>query len=252
MLEAVTVCVGYGDFLAETAGWNAPLFDRWVIVTDEKDLETQEVCRRHALECLIVNEGRDESGFNKGWLIERGLQHLSANAYRLHLDADIVLPSRFRHRLDAAKLDQDAIYGCDRIMVKNWEQWQKLLASNYLINQHDYRNRLRFPEGFHVGTRWVDSAVSYVPIGFFQLWHSSQDLWRGTRTKPYPTKHNTACRTDVQHGLQWDRRRRLFLPDIIAIHLESETAKLGVNWNGRKTKRFGPDGDLSMAQASIS
>ena len=79
-----------------------------------------------------------------------------------------------------------------------------------------------------------------MPIGFFQLWHSSEDQFRGARVKPYPVQHNDACRTDVQHALQWDRRKRELLAEMLVVHLESEPAKLGANWAGRTTRRFGP------------
>src|SRR5262249_12839897 len=102
-LEAVTVCVGYCDFLAAAAPFNAPLFDGWLIVTNPDDQETRHVCRRHSLPCLLSEDSRrDGANFAKGRLVERGLQHLSRDAWRLHIDADIVLPSRARHLLDAA------------------------------------------------------------------------------------------------------------------------------------------------------
>lgn len=240
-IEVVTVCIRYGDFLAETAKHNAHLFDRWVIVTEPADEETREVCRRHSLECILTDEGKRDGEFCKGWLIERGLHHLSADGWRLHLDADMVLPTRFRHRFDAARLDPTGIYGIDRVMVQSWNEWQKLLATGYLHTQHDYHNRLRFPDGFKMGARWADHAAGYVPIGAFQLWHSSADQWRGMRSRPYPTRHNSAARTDIQHGLQWCRANRHLWPEVIAVHLESEPCELGKNWNGRKTKRFGPE-----------
>jgi len=116
-----------------------------------------------------------------------------------------------------------------------------VLASGYLLNgQHDYHNRMRWPEGLAVGARWVNQMTGWNAIGFFQLWHSSQDEWQGARIKPYPHLHNSACRGDVQHSLQWDRPKRELLPEIIAVHLESQLAKLGANWKGRKTRPFGP------------
>jgi len=33
-IEAVSVCVGYGDFLAESAKINKGLFDHWTIITE--------------------------------------------------------------------------------------------------------------------------------------------------------------------------------------------------------------------------
>jgi hypothetical protein len=241
-IEAVTICVGYDDFLQAVAPFNIPHLNRWLIVTTPEDERTREVCRRFSLECMLTEEGTDENGsFIKGRLIERGLQHLSANGWRLHLDSDIVLPNRFSHLLESANLKKDTIYGVDRIMVRTYEDWQRLLTTGYLHSGHDYHCRVNVPEGFTIGTRWASQHTGWCPIGFFQLWHSNTDEWRGVRTKPYPQAHNTACRTDVQHSLQWDRRKRELIPEFFVVHIESENCPKGTNWNGRKTKRFGPE-----------
>lgn len=243
MIEAVTVCVQYDDFLSVIIPYNLPMFDRWLIVTNSKDERTRELCRKWGLDCLVSDEGDGLDGeFKKGRLIERGLQQLSANGWRVHIDADICLPRRFRQLIDYARLDQDKIYGIDRVMVKGWDQWIKMKESGYLDGlEWHYSHSVAFPKGYEMGSRWASDLTGYVPIGFFQMWHSSQDQWRGIRSKPYPYLHNNACRTDVQHGLQWDRNRRALIPEIICVHLESEECKTGSNWNGRKTKRFGPE-----------
>jgi hypothetical protein len=245
-LEAVTVCVGYDDFLKETARWNAPLFERWVVVTEPQDEKTRDVCRKFNIECLISEDGKrhskDGEGFAKGRLVERGLQHLSAEGHRLHLDADMILPTRFRHLLDMADIQEDHIYGADRMMVKGWDAWLKVRDSGFLqTNNWDYYHRLGWIPNLEVGSRWTHPKMGYCPIGAFQLWHSSQDQWNGIRHRPYPNQHNNACRTDIQHALQWDRHKRALLPEVIAVHLESEPSKMGANWCGRTTKRFGPD-----------
>jgi hypothetical protein len=80
-----------------------------------------------------------------------------------------------------------------------------------------------------------------------QLWHAAADEWHGVRVRAYNHRHGDACRTDVQFGMQWDRRRRVFLPEVVAVHLESEPAELGANWNGRTTRRFGPTGTSAAA-----
>ena len=55
------------------------------------------------------------------------------------------------------------------------------------------------------------------------------------------TRHD-ATHDDVAHAIQWARRDRVLIPELIVAHLESEPAKLGANWDGRKTKPFGPVG----------
>ena len=253
-LEAVTVCVNYGDFLRAIAPLNAPLFDRWIVVTEAADDETRAICAKYGLVCLVSEEHRrpvnpyDGGKFNKGALVDRGLQLCSRHAWRLHLDADIVLPAQFRRLLDMASLDPSCLYGADRINVPGWDNWQALLRSGWLHGATDtaHLNCVEFPRGLPVGARWASYRAGYVPLGFFQLWHSSQDEdgWRTTKT--YPRTLGDACHSDTQHAFQWDRKKRILLPEVIAVHLDSEFLHTGANWNGRKTKRFGPEvaGDL--------
>ena len=248
-IEAVTVCVNYADFLAEVAPFNIPHLHRWLIVTTEDDLLTREVCRRLGLECLVTSEHTREGGFSKGRLIERGLQHLSAEGWRLHMDADIVLPFQTQRLLQIAHLDEKKIYGCDRIMIHSWQKWQSFKASGWLTLANSCA--VNFPAGIQVGTRWTDSVAGFCPIGFFQLWHSDQDLWRGVRAKRYPILHNDSCRTDTQHALQWDRRQRELLPELIVTHLESEAAPLGANWKGRTTKPLNASGVQALSAMGI-
>lgn len=250
-IEAVTVCIGYGDFLLHSAKYNAAQFDRWIIVTEPSDEETREVCRKYSIECLLSKDGKSGGNFVKGVLIERALQHLSKDGWRVHIDADIVLPNRTKMLLEAAKLEEECIYGCDRIMIKSYEEWEKLLSSGWLYSSHDFHNRLNWPVGFQPGSRWVGKNEGWVPIGFFQMWSGASDIYKGVRIKRYPSNHNDACRTDVQHALQWDRNNRKFIPELIVVHLESEKAKLGANWKGRTTKRFGSPNPLMAKMDNI-
>jgi hypothetical protein len=167
---------------------------------------------------------------------------LAHDDWVLHLDADIVLPPHTRHTLRAADLDPQSIYGCDRIMVKGYDRWQRLKASGFLERvSRSYHHNVCFPGGFEVGARWADPLHGYVPIGFFQLFHRDASLYRGVRTRRYPGYgHSDAARTDVQFGLLWDRPRRGLVPELVVLHLESESAGVGANWSGRTTGPFGP------------
>jgi hypothetical protein len=244
-IEAVTVCVDYADFLAVTLPYNLPLFDHFVVVTTPRDTETRELCRKLGVTTILTEEFyRDGETFNKARGINKALDQLSHAEFVCHLDADIVLPSHFRASLRQSHPDPRVLYGCDRIMVRTAEDWALLRDSQYL--QQDYHCRVNFPSGYdmkkpwgwEVGARWANSEHGYCPIGFFQLWHSQCDIYRGIHLKHYPTSANSAARSDVQFAIRWDRRYRQLLPEVIAVHLDSEPSPLGANWNGRKTKRF--------------
>lgn len=247
-IEAVSVCIGYADFLQETAKWNAGLFERWLIITSPEDEETRWVCNRFNLEVLLSDDAKrhskDNKGFNKGRLIERALQQTSNDGWRLHIDCDIALPHRFRDLIDVADLQKDTIYGCDRANIIGWDEWQKLKSTSYMQGANwSYHCQLQFPNGYKPGDRWVHPSMGWCPIGFFQLYHSLSDEWAGIRIRPYPQNHSSAARTDVQFANRWDRHKRGLIPELIAVHLESEQVKKGANWQGRTTKRFGPPGE---------
>jgi hypothetical protein len=242
-LEAITVCVGYDDFLAEVIAWNRPHFDRWLIVTTPQDEATRTLCHRRGLEVLLTEDfHRQGAAFDKAKGIDHGLHLLEHRDWVLHLDADIVLPGRFRESLADADLDRRAIHGADRFRVRGWPQWQRLQASGFFSRHgRSAHHNVCFPEGFAVGARWADDQQGYAPIGFFQLWHTSAAFYQGVRIRRYcPQGHNDAARTDVQFSLLWDRKHRVLLPEVIVAHLESEQAPVGANWSGRTTARFGP------------
>lgn len=239
-INAVTVCRHYSSELEVTIPHNKIHFNRWTIVTTEDDKKTQSLCAKHGLHCLITGDDKRDGAFSKGRMIERGLHHCHAHGWMIHIDADIVLPYYFRKHVEMAHLETRKIYGVDRIMVHSREDWNKLAASGWLLGiQADYPHGVGVPEGYQLGSRWM-GADGYVPIGFFQMWHrggGGEEKW-GIRTKPYPTSHGTACRTDVQFALQWDRRDRVLIPEIFVAHLEGTKAKKGSNWNGRTTPEF--------------
>jgi hypothetical protein len=233
-IEAISVCVGYHDFLSVTARHNRGLLDRWIVVTTPSDRATQEVCRRFDLDLLLTEEMTRDGQFAKGLGIQRAQRLLSVDSWRLHIDADIVLPANFRNALASADLDTRKIYGCDRVMIRSYQQWLDLLNSGYLTHQHDYHCRVCFPRGVEVGSRWASTLHGWCPVGFMQLWHADADEMISFQHRAYPARHGEASRSDTQHPLQWDRRLRELLPEIIVVHLESEEAPMGPTGMGEK------------------
>jgi hypothetical protein len=237
-IEAVTVCVNYGDILEQMAPHNRPLLDRWVVVTSPEDKKTRAVCRAFSIECQLTQDFDRGGAFPKARGINRGLDMLTGDdSWLLHLDADIALPFDFRLCLDSAHLHPDCLYGCDRINVTGEEAWAAVLEKGLYSREQGWLAEKNRPQTW-VGGVPAGPETGYVPIGFFQLWHSSKTLtWEFPRRR-YPEQHGNAARTDVQFGLQWDRRHRIHLPELLVFHLESEPARMGANWNGRKTRPF--------------
>src|SRR6266542_160911 len=186
-LEALTVCVGYADFLAAALPFNLPMFDRYVVVTTHEDHATRELCRRYGVHVILSEEHKRGGPFNKGRLINRGIDSLSCSDWVMQIDADIVLPQTFRRALTMAHLNPKHIYGVDRVMVHGWRQWLHLRDSGWLDLQLDYHCRVNFPKHYEIGTRWASALYGYVPIGFLQLWNgASTDIYRGVHLHHYP------------------------------------------------------------------
>lgn len=234
-LECLTVCVNYADLLAHTLPANRQMFDRMIVVTTPEDKATQSVCDYYHTECIQTDIfHRDGDSLNKGAAIDLGLSHLSRQGWVLHLDADIYLPPKTRFILGNLQLNEQHLYGCDRLMVTSHAAWLEFLARPRPIQEGWVFVHLdAFPIGVRIA-EYANADAGYTPIGYFQLWHP-----RGSGVQGYPTTHGYVDRTDVLHAKRWPRNRRELLPEIVAIHLDSEAAQMGTNWQGRRTRQFG-------------
>ena len=89
-VEAVTVCVGYGDILAVTMAENLPLLDSLLVVTSKSDEETKKVCKRHSVPYIATDEFKRDGPFNKARMIRLRL--------RLHRRPRLDIAPRCRRR----------------------------------------------------------------------------------------------------------------------------------------------------------
>lgn len=232
-IECVIVCVNYSDFLAHTLPHNKQYFNKLVVVTDTKDEKTKRLCDFYNVLCIqtdVFYTGGDK--FNKAKGINAGLATLDKDGWVVHLDADIYLPSLTRTILENARLRGEDVYGIDRMMCPNYQQWIEFLETPRLTHTAWV---YVYPTLFELGVRVaLYKSEGYIPIGFFQMWNP-----KGSNIYSYPEQHDGAARTDMQFAKLFPRERRGFIPELIAIHLESEKQLvMGKNWNGRQTKLF--------------
>lgn len=234
-IEAVIVCKDYSDFLEQTLHENIQHLDHVVVVTGHDDGRTRGLCSHYGVDCVPTDVfTQDGDKFNKGRAINLGLGHLKGGEWLLHLDADVALPHRFRDLLKRANLQTNCLYGADRLNVFGFEAWEALRDNRKPAYRDGYF--VEAPSDLPVGARIIHKELGFTPIGYFQLWHSSQG-------KKYPINQGNAEHTDVLFAAQWARQHRVLLPEVYVYHLESERAKMGANWNGRTTKPFAPTGD---------
>lgn len=231
-LEAVIVCVDYADFLAWSILFNRSQFDNIIVVSDCDDIDTHRVCEQYHVNCIKTDKCHEDGVFNKGKMINEGLSHLKYNDWVIHIDADICLPTHFRNFINTLKLDTSCLYSVDRLMCKSFEEWIKYLAEP----KPQYENSIFVhPSPFPMGVRLANQGYGgWLPIGYFQMWN------QGKQKLEYPTEHTGAARTDVQFTLKFPREKRVLIPEIFAIHLETQLPDktMGANWNGRTTPKF--------------
>jgi glycosyltransferase involved in cell wall biosynthesis len=234
-LEGVVVCVNYSDFLAHTLPSIYTQFDKLVVVTDLKDVDTKELCSAYGVECVQTDcFYGSKDPFNKGKGINAGLERLDKDGWVIQLDSDIYFPPCTRSILNVRHLDHEKIYGVDRLMCPSYDSWVNYLRKpNPLHSKTVFVNLNAFPVGTRL-SEFHNPKGGYEPIGFFQLWHP-----QGSGVFDYPQCHGAADKTDVLHCKRWTRDKRELMADVVVIHLASGRG-WGLNWNGRKSPKFGP------------
>lgn len=239
-IEAVVICSNYSDFLEVTLPINKSYFDRMLVVSTPDDVETRRLCDFYHVECFQTDAFfLKDAPFNKGNAVEAALGHMDWQDWCVHLDADIVLPSKTGQILHSLKLNEQCLYGIDRMMCPDRDSWDEYMRLK--LPQHELA--YVHPGPFLLGTRIAKlECGGYIPIGFFQMFHRSASV---LQKRPwYPTEYPDASASDEMFALKWDRAHRHMLPELIAIHLEmppeddGSRKEMGTNWKGRKTGKF--------------
>ncbi|HEX2747939.1 MAG TPA: class I SAM-dependent methyltransferase [Verrucomicrobiales bacterium] len=213
-IQALTVSVNYADYL-ECIAPNIRHFDRWLIVTDEKDTRTQEVCRRWGMEILLSKRLYENGAvFHKAAALNEGLAALDQDAWVAVMDSDILLPHDFRSRLDAQHLDPACLYGLGgRRICQTIHDFQTLAACE----------------------PWADNLIyTTFVIGYFNLFHLGQEKNR----YPEESSDDASC-YDVDFSESFAAARRRYLP-FVCLHAGDASQ----NWRGRVTDPFFEEGTL--------
>ena len=207
-IQAVTVSVNYADYL-ECIAPNRVHFDRWIVVTEESDRRTREVCARHGMDVVFSRRLREGGAvFNKAAALNEGLGALDPDAWAAVLDSDILLPPDFRARLDRQKLNPHWLYGlAGRRICETSAEFAALARQ----------------------APWGDNLThATFIIGYFNLFHPATS---GAR---YPEDVSDDASTyDLCFSDQFPAARRHYLP-FVCLHAGSATE----NWRGRKSDPF--------------
>lgn len=217
-LEAVMVCVDYGDFLNITLPYNKRQFDDITVVTTKNDIETINICRKNDVK-VVTTDKMYENGarFNKGKALNEGIKKVDKSDWVLITDADMAMDINLRSILESKDLDEDSIYGTSRYMCPNYNEWLKYLKEPLTVNEWAYQRRKKT-----------------VGVGFFQLVNGCCDILK-ENDKWYSENYGHCGRSDRMflNLFPAEKRGRLRAP---CIHLGDD--EMSTNWCGRITNRF--------------
>lgn len=219
-LTAITVCIDFADFLAETLPRNRHQFNQFVIVTSPEDAATQRLAKEHRCKLVVTDRHRRNGPFNKGAAINDGLAAMPKSQWVCHLDADIVLPDVFRWWMVHAKQHvkypkhlSETIIGMHRVCCRGHNAWRQYLRTG---KQKWPVEKLR---------RW-----NQYPAGYLQIWNAVAMHVR------YPETCPTASMSDLLFARQFVYR---FHPDHPrVIHLETKN-RVNADYEGRRSPQWG-------------
>lgn len=160
-IEAVTVCIDFADKLEKIIS-NKSKLDRWIIVTHESDLDTIKLCQKNDIEFVCSKRVFDDASFAKGRAINDGLALLNKTDWLLHIDADQKLPDDFTQIISTECNNKNLLYGCYR-KDEHGNSLEKGQHTTKISASPSGRPRI-------IKRRLI------LPIGYFQLWHSSVRL----------------------------------------------------------------------------
>ena len=149
----------------------------------------------------------------------------------------MVLPDAFGDWLREHPLDPACVYGADRYDCNGWDAWQALKRSDWPHLRREWGFLIQPPKGCTPCRRVGHRAYGgWLPIGHNQMWNP-----RGSGVTRYPLKPNAdGEHTDLLFAAQWPPERRRLAADVKVVHLSTGGGRMGENWHGRTTPRFGP------------
>ena len=175
-LTAIIAAIKYDDFLDITLFENKGIFDRTVIITDSKDIKTQELCKKHEVTCLVTDVFYiNNNKFNRGMAYNLVFEHLKETLdWVLLMDADIIVPKDLKQIFNNLNPDKECFYGCQRYDIQTHGEWLAAKEDESKIKKHRlYR------------------GIGY---GYFQLFNFNSNTIQNLITKnnlliypPFPT-----------------------------------------------------------------
>ncbi|MDF2427621.1 MAG: glycosyltransferase family 2 protein [Nitrosopumilus sp.] len=219
-ITGITVSINFGDFLKTTLPINRLLFDDYIVVTSPEDELTQKIAKEN--DCILVITDRhkkDGAPLNKGCAINDGIDQCKTD-WICYIDADIALTEAVKTEC----LDQNCLYGINRLMCESYEDWFEYRLSgktNHLYIK-DEKEGLRLAK--------MPSNKKYA-IGYCQIWKNKKGI-------KYPEESHTTLFDDLHFN---DRFSKVHNLDKSCIHISSSEWVRDLDSRGRKSGKWEPE-----------
>jgi len=156
-LDYITACVNTLDYLQVSFKHNKNEFDRFTVVTSERDPETQEFCRDNGINVIVT-----ELFYHQGRKFDRGLA-LNAAWYTIahdadwviHADCDVFVPPNWRDKMP--ELNREFFYGSRRVLLNTYQDYLDFVSG--AKKESDFEIPLGIGYGFFQMFNWNSSVV---------------------------------------------------------------------------------------------
>jgi hypothetical protein len=195
------VCVDCHASLPEVLQRAVKQCDRVAVVTTPDDLETQRVAADAGAQVVVSDNcyaGGDS--FNKGRMLNAGLEALEPRDWVLFFDADVLLAPDWGDWLRGRVLNPGVLYYARRVHALDDGQWAGALADWDSVRRLKIRDR----------------AADMLPFGFHQLWNVRAAAIAG-RAPLVSEVFPTAATVDYHWYRLWAADKRVRLPDEFSI-----------------------------------
>lgn len=223
-LDVVMVCVNYSDLLVVSLSDNIKIIEpkHIFVVTDGKDLLTQQICHDFGVNCIITERFYENDAiFNKGKGLNEGIQAITDPDWILITDADIIFPPDLLSILNDKSVNRNKLYAATRYLCGDYTTYQKYKTKKITLEQ-------------------MDGVHRCPPVGYFQLFHIKHPNLIDNTQPIYPEISGDASWSDMLFADKFPQKE--CIQSIKLIHLGDHSQ----NWKGRKTKRFINDETFDM------
>ena len=137
-ITSIIAAVNYDDLLDITLTENKHNFDETIIITDTKDIKTQQLTKKHNVKCFVTDIFYiNNNKFNRGMAYNAVLSELKHELdWVLLMDADVVLEKDFKNLFFNLNPEKEYFYGCRRYDVQTYEEWIKIKENPELLKKY--------------------------------------------------------------------------------------------------------------------